>query len=111
MGALCRPGLLAKFDNTVIGLFKNELGQSMIAKLNGYTPDQISTPDLDAILGSYASVSDATGYSYMLGGHQMYVISFQARAIRGCTTAARLFSTNSSRPTSRGIAANSRSSS
>ena len=73
---LVSPWSLAKFDNTVIGLFKNELGQSMIAKLNGYTPQKISTPDLDAILGSYASVSDATGYSYMLGGHQMYVISF-----------------------------------
>ena len=73
---LVSPWSLAKYDNTCIGLFRNELGQSMVGKLEGYAPRKISTPDLDAIINSYATVGDATAYSYMLGGHQMYVISF-----------------------------------
>lgn len=67
---------IAKFDNTMACLIKNRMGQVMVAKLAGYLPDKISTPDLDSIINGYAATSDATAYSYMLGGHPMYVISF-----------------------------------
>lgn len=67
---------IAKFDNTMACLMKNRMGQVMVAKLSGYLPQKISTPDLDSIINGYASTSDATAYSYMLGGHPMYVISF-----------------------------------
>ncbi len=67
---------IAKFDNTMACLIKNRMGQVMVAKLSGYLPEKISTPDLDAIINGYSATSDATAYSYMLGGHPMYVISF-----------------------------------
>jgi hypothetical protein len=67
---------LAKFDNSVACLVKNRMGQVMIAKFSGYVPQKISTPDIDAIINGYSAVSDASGYSYMLGGHPMYVINF-----------------------------------
>lgn len=67
---------LAKYDNTVAGLFKNRMGQVIVAKVNGYVPEKISTPDLDAIINGYANTADASAYSYLLGGHSMYVISF-----------------------------------
>lgn len=67
---------IAKFDNTFAFLVKNRMGQVMVAKLSGYLPEKISTPDLDAIINGYAATSDATAYSYMLGGHPMYVITF-----------------------------------
>lgn len=67
---------LAKYDNSVAGLFKNRMGQVMVAKLAGYIPQKISTPDLDAVINGYASVSDASGYSYMLDGHPMYRLNF-----------------------------------
>lgn len=67
---------LAKFDNSFAMLVKNRMGEVMIAKMGGYLPQKISTPDIDDIINGYASVSDATAYSYMLGGHPMYVISF-----------------------------------
>lgn len=67
---------IAKFDNTFACVMTNRMGQVMIAKMNGYLPQKISTVDLDSIINGYASVTDATAYSYMLGGHPMYVVSF-----------------------------------
>lgn len=67
---------LAKFDNTMACLIKNRMGQVMVAELAGYLPKKISTPDIDAIINAYSTTSDATAYSYMLGGHPMYVITF-----------------------------------
>lgn len=67
---------VAKYDNSIAMLVKNRMGQVMVAKLNGYLPQRISTPDVDTIINSYAVVSDASAYSYMLGGHPMYVINF-----------------------------------
>ena len=67
---------LAKFDNSMCGLFKNDQGQVMVARMNGYVPQKISTPDMDSIINGYTNTADATAYSYLLGGHTMYVISF-----------------------------------
>jgi len=67
---------VAKFDNSFACLVKNRMGQVMVAHIAGYLPKKISTPDLDTIINSYSRVDDASAYSYMIGGHAMYVISF-----------------------------------
>lgn len=67
---------IAKYDNTFACLIKNRMGQVMVAKMGGQLPDKISTPDLDSIINGYAATADATAYSYMQGGHPMYVITF-----------------------------------
>lgn len=67
---------VTKYDNSLACLIKNRMGQVMVAKINGYLPGKISTPDIDHIINGYDSVDDASAYSYMLGGHPMYVISF-----------------------------------
>ena len=67
---------VAKFDNSFACLVKNRMGQVMVAHIAGYLPKKISTPDLDFQINSYSRVDDATAYSYMIGGHAMYVISF-----------------------------------
>lgn len=67
---------IAKFDNTFAGLFKNRMGEVQVAKIVGYLPQKISTVDLDAIINGYANKADATAFSYLLGGHSMYVITF-----------------------------------
>jgi len=69
---------IAKYDNSYACLIRNRMGEVMVAKMNGYVPQKISTVDLDSIINKYANVADATGYSYMLGGHPMYVLSFPA---------------------------------
>lgn len=67
---------LAKFDNSIAYLAKNRMGQVMVAKLNGYLPQRISTPDIDSEINGYTITSDASAYSYMLDGHPMYQINF-----------------------------------
>lgn len=67
---------VAKYDNSVAALIRNRMGQVMVAQIAGYLPKKISTIDLDSIINEYAVVGDASSYSYMLGGHPMFVINF-----------------------------------
>jgi hypothetical protein len=67
---------LVKYDDSLAGLMKNKLGQVQVMKMQGYNFVPISSPELDSIINGYATVSDATAYAYMLGGHPMLQISF-----------------------------------
>lgn len=66
---------VSKYDNTCAGLFRNRMGQVMVGTLSGYLPKKISNPDLDKIINNYGDL-ECSGYSYMLGGHPMYVLNF-----------------------------------
>jgi hypothetical protein len=52
------------------------MGQVGVYVLAGHAPRKISTPDLDYLINKYSTVTDATAFAYMLGGHPMYQISF-----------------------------------
>lgn len=67
---------VAKFDNSLIYLAKNRMGEVQVVRLNGYTPQRVSTFDIEAIINSYSGVSDATGFSYLLNGHPFYQLNF-----------------------------------
>jgi hypothetical protein len=67
---------IVKYDNSLAFLAKNRMGQVIIARMNGYLPKRISTPELEYIINNYSAVADATAYSYMLGGHPMLQINF-----------------------------------
>lgn len=73
---IASPWSVTKFNNSFAALIKNRLGQVMVGTLSGYLYQEISNPDVDAIFNSYSNVADASSLSYMLGGHQMYVINF-----------------------------------
>lgn len=67
---------IVKYDNSLAFLAKNRMGQVIVARMNGYLPQRISTPELEYIINNYSAVSDATAFSYMLGGHPMLQINF-----------------------------------
>jgi Phage stabilisation protein len=67
---------VCKYDNSLAFLAKNRMGQVIIARMTGYLPQRISTPELEYIINNYGAVSDAVAFSYMLGGHPMYQINF-----------------------------------
>ena len=67
---------LSKFNSGLAGLMKNKNGQVQVMFIQGYAPRTISSPEIDSIINGYDSVSDATAFSYMLGGHPMYQINF-----------------------------------
>ena len=67
----------ARFDNGIIWLTKNDRGDAMVAVLGeGYTPQIVSTPEINYQLSQYTTVSDAFGYTYQDEGHEFYVLTF-----------------------------------
>ena len=80
---LAAPFSLAKFDNSVIGLFNNRQGGANVSRLSGTVLQKVSDQDMDTIFTGYlqtSSVSDAQGISFMFNGHPMYLISFPTAA-------------------------------
>lgn len=73
---LAAASSLVKYNDSLAGLFKNRMGQVQIMMMAGHALRKISSQELDYLINKYTSVSDATAYSYMLGGHPMYQINF-----------------------------------
>ena len=73
---LAAPSSLTKYNDSLAGLFRNEMGQVQVMMLRGHAVVPISTPEIDHIINGYGATSDATAFSYMLGGHPMYQINF-----------------------------------
>lgn len=67
---------VATMDNTVFWLGKNTDGGGIVWKLNGYTPQRVSTDAIEYDIASYATISDAIAYSYQQEGHSFYVLTF-----------------------------------
>lgn len=67
---------LCQFNTGLAGLMKNKQGQVQVMFIRGYVPTPISSPELDYLINNYSSVSDASFYAYMLGGHPMLQCNF-----------------------------------
>lgn len=70
------PFSVADMDNTVFWLGKNKDGAGIVWRLNGYTPQRVSTDAIEFAIASYSDISDAVAYSYQQEGHTFYVLSF-----------------------------------
>lgn len=68
---------VARFDNTVAWLTENERGHLMVAALGqAYTPQYISTPEVNYRLSKYTTFSNAFAYVYQHEGHEFYCLTF-----------------------------------
>ena len=67
---------VAKFDNSLMYLASNTMGEVMLVRSSGYTPIPVNDDEWHTLINGYATVSDATAFSYLLGGHPMYQINF-----------------------------------
>jgi hypothetical protein len=67
---------VAKFNNSLIWLAKNRMGEVQVVTLQGYQLQRVSTSDIENIINGYTTVTDATGFSYMYNGHPFYQINF-----------------------------------
>jgi hypothetical protein len=67
---------IVKYDNSLAFLARNKMGEVFVARMAGYQPNRISTPELEYIINNYSAVEDCVSYSYMLGGHPMLVMNF-----------------------------------
>ena len=75
---LAAPWSLVKYNDSLAGLFKNRMGQVQVMIMQGHALRKISSPEVDFLINQYSAVSDATAFSYMLGGHPMYQINFSS---------------------------------
>lgn len=73
---LAAPWSLVKYNDSLAGLFKNRMGQVQVMMMAGHALQKISTPEIDYLINSYVTVSDATAFAYMLGGHPMLQLNF-----------------------------------
>lgn len=78
-GVLIEMGSAATFspcllDNSIFWVNEDERGARMAWRSNGYTPQRVSTPAVEADLATYADVSGMVTYSYQDGGHLFWVL-------------------------------------
>lgn len=66
----------AQVANTLVYLAINPQGGYQVAQISGFSVGIISTPDLEYIIGTLSTVTDAVALSYVIGGHPMYQLTF-----------------------------------
>lgn len=90
-GSSTQQGIAAKFScarmgNSFAYVSKNNRGEAMIVRMNGYFPERISTHAVENTLVGQ-NVSDAIGWTYQLEGHETYVVTFPSIGDNGLTWA------------------------
>jgi len=79
---------VAKLDNTVFWLGRDNNGRGMVWRANGYSPQRISTHALEYAIQTYGVISDAIAYTYQADGHSFYVLTFPSASVTWCYDAA-----------------------
>jgi hypothetical protein len=76
----------ARMGNSFAYISKNNRGEAMIVRMNGYFPERISTHAVETTLVNQ-NVSDALAWTYQLEGHEVYVVTFPSVGENGLTWA------------------------
>jgi hypothetical protein len=63
-------------QNTMYFLGVSPNGGVKVMKLNGYTPERVSNSDIEDLIQSFGTYSDATSLVYTVSGHAMYQLNF-----------------------------------
>ncbi len=77
---------MARMGNSFAYVSKNNRGEAMIVRMNGYFPERISTHAVETTLVN-ENVSDALAWTYQLEGHEVYVVTFPSIGQNGLTWA------------------------
>jgi len=83
---IAAPFSCARMGNSFAYVSKNNRGEAMIVRMNGYVPERISTHAVENTLVGQ-NVSNAIGWTYQLEGHEVYVVSFPSIGEGGLTWA------------------------
>ena len=78
-GTLIQHGILAPWsafsiDNAPFWLQQDVSGGRIVSRLNGYTPQKVSTFAIDTYLNSLSRVDDAVAWGYSQEGHAFYCL-------------------------------------
>jgi hypothetical protein len=72
---LAAPWSLVDYDASIIGLWQNKQGGLVVGVIAGYGIKRVSNPDVESQWDS-VTVSEASGFAYMISGHPFYQINF-----------------------------------
>lgn len=80
-GVFVDKGCVAKYspaviDSGVYWLGQDQYGQGVMMRGQDYKATRISTYAMEAEMATYATITDAVGFTYELGGHLFYVLTF-----------------------------------
>ena len=78
------PWSAALLDNTLFWLGGNDVGDAVVYRFNGYTPERISTHAVETALGAYARIADAIGWSFQMDGHAFYCLYIPSAPVQWC---------------------------
>lgn len=67
---------IAKADNSIFWLGRDDRGEGIVYRADGYVPRRVSTHAIEKQIQSYETVSDAFAYTYQQDGHVFYVLTF-----------------------------------
>ena len=90
-GTSTQQGIAAQYSMSRMGnsfayVSKNNRGEAMIVRMNGYFPERISTHAVETTLVNQ-NVSNAIAWTYQLEGHEVYVVTFPSIGTDGLTWA------------------------
>lgn len=67
---------IVQADNSIFLLGKPKEGGAVVIRMNGFTPQIISTDAINYQISTYTTVSDAFAFAYSQEGHTFYVLTF-----------------------------------
>lgn len=70
------PFSLANFDRSSFWLSQDRQGRAVVVMTEGYNAVEISTHAIVTIFQSFATISDAIGFTFQQEGHVFYAITF-----------------------------------
>jgi Phage stabilisation protein len=70
------PYSMAKAMDSVYWLGGDNQGQGIVWRLNGYTPERISTHEIEQQIARLPYIGDAFALSYQQDGHNFYILQF-----------------------------------
>lgn len=90
-GTSTQQGIAAQYSMSRMGnsfayVSKNNRGEAMVVRMNGYFPERISTHAVETTLVNQ-NVSNAIAWTYQLEGHEVYVVTFPSIGDNGLTWA------------------------
>ena len=90
-GTSTQQGIAAQYSMSRMGnsfayVSKNNRGEAMVVRMNGYFPERISTHAVETTLVNQ-NVSNAIAWTYQLEGHEVYVVTFPSIGTDGLTWA------------------------
>lgn len=67
---------VTRCESSLFWLSINREGRGFVLQGSNYQAHRVSTHAIETAIAGYARVDDATGFSYQIGGHTVYALSF-----------------------------------